>query len=230
MAEPNNKKPSAGLISRRKMGWLLLLFFVSGWMFFLGVLVGRGTAPVKFDIDKLQKELALLKEADIKEQLSRVKINSETTKMQKDFGFYEALKDTKGGAKKHVSRKSGTSPSQSGPSSETSDAKIKNNNSRSNIHQTKTSQKTAPDDAIKGGQAEKNLTIQAASFKDPKDAEQMVATLKKKGYPAYKVIGIVPERGVWYRVRIGRYGTSDEAAATLKKLKKAGYTPYLVTQ
>jgi cell division protein FtsN len=199
-------------------------------MFFLGVLVGRGTAPVRFDIDKLQKELALLKEADIKEQLNRVKINSEATKMQKDFGFYEALKDIKNDGKKYNNRKSETTSPQKELSSEKGPSKIDKKISDSKIHQSKAVRNDKIVDLNKGKESEKNLTIQAASFKDPKDAEQMVAALKKKGYPAYKIIGIVPERGVWYRVRIGHYGSSDEAAATLKKLKKEGYTPYLVTQ
>ncbi|UCH20405.1 MAG: SPOR domain-containing protein [Deltaproteobacteria bacterium] len=230
MAEPNNKKPSGGLIPKRNAGWLLFLVFVSGWMFFLGVLVGRGTAPVRFDIDKLQKKLAALKEADIKEQLSRVKIDSETTKMQKDFGFYEALKDTKGEGGKYTSRKSDTPSSQKVPSSEKAGSETKKKSSHSNIHQTKTVPKAKIEDGIESGEAEKTLTIQAASFKDPKDAEQMVAKLKKKGYPAYKIIGIVPKKGVWYRVRIGHYGNSDEAAATLKRLEKDGFKPYLITQ
>jgi len=35
-------------------------------MFILGVLVGRGTAPVQFDTQALQKELATLRDAMMK--------------------------------------------------------------------------------------------------------------------------------------------------------------------
>jgi hypothetical protein len=42
MEKHNKKISSGGWIPKRNSGWLLLLLFVSGWMFFLGVLVGRG--------------------------------------------------------------------------------------------------------------------------------------------------------------------------------------------
>lgn len=38
----------------------VILFFVSAWMFFLGILVGRGTAPVSFDTTGFQAALARL--------------------------------------------------------------------------------------------------------------------------------------------------------------------------
>ena len=47
---------------------LCLLFLISGWMFVLGVLVGRGTAPINFDIQALQKELLELKESMVKQE------------------------------------------------------------------------------------------------------------------------------------------------------------------
>ncbi len=229
MDKANNKIFSGGWIPKRNTGWLLLLFFVSGWMFFLGVLVGRGTAPVRFDIDKLQKELAALKEADIKKQLSRVKIDSETTKMQKDLGFYEALKDTKGEGGKYTSRKFDKTSGKSLSSPKTV-SKIKKKVNKSNISQKDVPREPKTAALDKRIESEKNLTIQVASFKDPKDADKMVAKLKKKGYPVYRIIGVVPEKGVWYRVRIGYYGSRTEAAAMMKKLQKGGFKPYLVNR
>jgi cell division protein FtsN len=227
MDKPNKKIFSGGWIPKRNTGWFLLLFFVSGWMFFLGVLVGRGTVPVRFNIDKLQKELAALKEADIKKQLSRVEIGSDSTKLQKDLGFYEDLKDTKNDGKKYKSRKSDKTSGKS-PSSPKTVSKVKKKVGQSNVSQNHASRKpktAALDNRI---ESEKNLTIQIASFKDSKDADKMVENLKKKDYPAYRIIGVVPEKGVWYRVRIGYYGSKTEAAATMKKLQKGGFEPYLV--
>jgi cell division protein FtsN len=229
MAKHNKKIFSGGWIPKRNTGWFLLLIFVSGWMFFLGVLVGRGTVPVRFDIDKLQKELSALKEADIKKQLSRVEIGSDSAKVKKDLGFYEALKDTKDAGKKYDSRKSdktsGRSPSSSKPVS-----KIKKKVSQSNTSQNLASRKPKTAALDKRIESEKNLTIQAASFKDPKDADKMVAELKKKGFPAYRIIGVVPDKGVWYRVRIGYYGSTTEAAAMINRLQKEGLKPYLVNR
>lgn len=229
MEKANKKIFSGGWMPKRNTGWLLLLLFVSGWMFFLGVLVGRGTAPVRFDIDKLQKELAALKDADIKKQLSRVEIGSDSAKLQKDLDFYEDLKDTKNEGKKYNRRKSEKISGTYSPDPKTV-SKTKNQANQSNVSQTHASQepKTAASD--KGLETQKNLTIQAASFKDPKDADKMVAKLKSKGYPAYRIIGVVPEKGVWYRVRIGYYGSRSEAAGTMNKLHKEGLKPYLVNK
>ena len=53
---------------------------------------GKGTAPVKFDIEKLQKKLAALKAEDINEKLTRFKIGSDFDKHKADLDFYEDLK------------------------------------------------------------------------------------------------------------------------------------------
>ena len=195
----------------------------------MGVLVGRGTAPVRFDIDKLQKELAALKAADIKKQFSRVEVDSDSAKLKKDLGFYEALKDTKDDGKKHDRQKSGKTSGKS-PSTSKTVAKIKKKVTQSNIPQTRASREPKTAALDKRNESEKNLTIQASSFKDPKDADKMVVTLKKKGYPAYRIIGVIPEKGVWYRVRIGYYSSRTEADAMMKKLQKGGLKPYLVNR
>ena len=67
MAKKKQKKKKVTPNSRFK-GWAVkygLLIFVSAWMFVLGVLVGRGTAPVKFKTNDLSEELLTLKEAEI---------------------------------------------------------------------------------------------------------------------------------------------------------------------
>ena len=72
--------------------WVFLIFFISAWMFVLGILVGRGTAPVHFDIEKLQKELAALKEDLLRKEIKRYKIDQPDTAGKPDLGFHEALK------------------------------------------------------------------------------------------------------------------------------------------
>lgn len=179
MDKPNKKIFSGGWIPKRNTGLLLLLIFVSGWMFFLGVLVGRGTAPVRFDIDTLQKELAALKAADIKKQHSRVEGGSDSAQLKKDLGFYEALKDTKDDGKKYNRRKSDKTSVKS-PSSPKTVSRVKkkvNPSKTAQNHAPRETKTTASDKRI---ESNKNLTIQAASFKDPKDADKMVAKLKKK--------------------------------------------------
>ena len=71
---------------------LCLLFLISGWMFVLGVLVGRGTAPVNFDVQALQKELLALKESMLKQEKRAMEIDSAKTGAKSSLEFYEALK------------------------------------------------------------------------------------------------------------------------------------------
>ena len=87
------KKPSKETGRKKAATWICLIFFASAWMFVLGIFVGRGTAPVKFDIENLQKELVALKEAVIKEGQERFKIGRDPASAKMELGFYEALKE-----------------------------------------------------------------------------------------------------------------------------------------
>ena len=69
---PSLKKKSSKKQTRKGLiPWIGLTLFVCAWMFVLGILVGREMVPVKFDIEKLQNDLAALKEAVIKKELDQ---------------------------------------------------------------------------------------------------------------------------------------------------------------
>ena len=217
----DKKKPSLQFVPKEPSVWIFLIIFVSAWMFVLGVLVGRDTVPVKFDIEKLQKELVALKEAVIKKEQKRFKIDSDGVRNKTDFGFYEALKETKkdknNGAgiskeqeTKHLSKNETVKVKKRVISGK---SKIINKDKQKNLTET-----------------DKKLTIQVASLKDSKDADEMVARLKKKGYPAYRISSNIPEKGIWHRVRIGFFKDKAEAGSTLNKLKKEKYGPILVNR
>ena len=57
----------------------LIYIFIAGWMFLLGIVVGRGTSPVKFDTIKFQERLeSIAKEyGKEKDQVSQKKMNLE---------------------------------------------------------------------------------------------------------------------------------------------------------
>jgi cell division protein FtsN len=217
----DKKKPSFQFIPKEPLVWIFLIVFVSAWMFVLGVFVGRDMVPVKFDIDKLQKELVALKEAVIKKEQKRFKIDSDGVINKTDFGFYEALKETK----KNKNNGAGISKKQETKhlsKNETVKVKKRVFPDRSKII-NKDKQKNLTE-------TDKKLTIQVASFKDSKDADEMLAKLKKKGYPAYRISSNIPEKGIWHRVRIGYFKDKAEAGSTLNKLKKEKYGPILVNR
>ena len=214
----DKKKLSLQFVPKEPLVWIFLIIFVSAWMFVLGVFVGRNTVPVKFDIEKLQKELVALKEAVIKKEQKLFKIDSDGIGNKTDFGFYEALKETK---------KYNNSDSDISGRQETKDLsqdtalKVKKNLVSNNAKASKVKKKVKKE-------TNKILTIQVASFKDSKDADELVAKLGKKGYPAYRTSSNIPDRGIWHRVRTGYFEDKTEAGSTLNKLKKEKYSPILV--
>ena len=220
-------KPSRLTNRKRIAMWIFIVIFVAAWMFALGIFVGRKTVPVAFDIDKLQKELAALKQDSIEKQRSQAKIDSDTANGETDLGFYDELKDSRNiNKRKPVAVKPKIKPLPAKTLKRTKKKVVKVQTAKT----SKTPQKEKVKSPEKKKKGEKNLTIQAASLKDPNDADRMVAKLKKKGYAAYKVIGVIPDQGIWFRVRVGYYEDSAEAADTIKQLKKDGIDAFLVNR
>ena len=234
---PLPKKPALVLSRRATTGWACFIFLVCAWMFVIGVLVGRGTAPIKFDIAGIQKKLeASREELKNREQLrtdGKLGIAKDKTKLD----FYEALKDnredTQIDKKKHsssISKKVEPLPEKKPPL--TADGNVKKKIiEKANPLQTGPaipSQKSPIASKTKTRPSVKTYTIQAASVKDARDADRLVAKLKKQGFRAQRVIGKVPGKGIWYRVRIGKYQSKADARYTMNKLRKTGLKPILV--
>jgi cell division septation protein DedD len=62
-------------------------------------------------------------------------------------------------------------------------------------------------------------SIQVGSFQNMDEANTKVQTWKQKGYPSYVMIADIPNRGRWYRVRIGGFATRADASRYLAKLR-----------
>jgi DedD protein len=56
-------------------------------------------------------------------------------------------------------------------------------------------------------------TLQLSSFQDRHEAQQFMRKLRGSGMQPYMVPANIPGRGVWFRVRVGSYGSWDEALA-----------------
>jgi cell division septation protein DedD len=201
--------------------WIGLTLFACGWMFVLGILVGRETVPVKFDVEKLQNELAALKEAVVKKELyETLKKTGSDDDLKVDIPTLEAKpldeQKTEPGTKKtsvpkeiESEKRNITPPPKVASETEKTDPPKK----------LGTPQKKKTVNLNKTAEGHKNFTIQIASLKDSVAADNMVAKLKKKGYPAYRSLGKVPDKGIWFRVRVGYFKNRDEARGTVKRLK-----------
>lgn len=218
---PNKKKSSTQWTRKGLTLWICLTFFACAWMFVLGIFVGRGTVPVRFDIQKLEKELAALKEAVIKKEFDRYKLDSPSEDNKTHMEFYDALKNTGGEErlKADIPQKKPTPLLKKTVSTAKKQAVSKNT-------VTAPKAKTAP--VKKSAEDNKNLTIQVAALKDLKVADDLVAKLKKKGYPAYRSMGKIPGKGIFYRIRIGSFKNRADADNIFNRLKKENIKAIIV--
>jgi cell division septation protein DedD len=265
LAEEENK--SVIHITRRGVViWIMLILFIASWMFVLGIMVGRGTAPVPLDAGKLQQELAELKAALTKKEQSEIEAQASGKGDQKsELGFYEALKQKKGQqtytiprlpengpkpgpktlptlpvevepkpeltgtdpAAKSVTPATKPSPVPAEKPAEPDKPAVKSPapGEIKPVAEKPTSQKVspalAPPIASAAPASSGAFTIQVAAFQDSPSAEQMVAGLRGKGFPAYQIRSETPEKGVWYRVRVGAFKDRGAAAAMLQQLAAA---------
>ncbi len=63
-------------------------------------------------------------------------------------------------------------------------------------------------------------TVQIASFPTMDNAKEMEQSLKSKTYPAYIKAANLPNKGTWYRVRVGEFTTKQDALLYMESLKR----------
>lgn len=68
--------------------------------------------------------------------------------------------------------------------------------------------------------SEGTFCVQVASLKDKKEAEAIKSKLLSKGQAAYIVESNVPDKGTWYRVRVGKHLKHQEAGELAAKAGK----------
>lgn len=208
---PENKETSGHRFARKDLIWGAVCVFVGFWMFGLGILVGRGNAPVAFDTQALQKELSALKQAAVVKTMKRYEADSQKSDERTSLAFYEELKRSRDAA-----APTGDAVSPSQPSPLAADAvpvipmKLKGEMFK----------KPATQPGV--------WTVQVAASKDSADADRIVARLKKQGYPAYRLARKIDGKGTWHRVRVGKYQRRTDVEAIIDRLKKDRYSPMLV--
>lgn len=221
--------------------------FVGGWMFFLGLLVGRGTAPVEFDTDRFQKRL---------ESLVKTYNNENTQGKEIELKFYEVLDQPE--KEEHLMievspEKKSPLPEKrkmasAGPAEEASadkradnadagagdsrvkaeDLPVKTSKKRETFKTAeqapektaaKSRQQIRKDEAPDDGDKITGIyTVQIASYRDFKDAVSQMASLEKKGIQSYREKG-EKDGETWYRIRSGSFASLDKAKKFRDRLK-----------
>ena len=223
--------------STHRIAWgrYLVVFFVAAWMFVLGVLVGRGTAPVHFDIRALQKELAVLRSTAVQKEREAVEKAMRGEDERAPLEFYEALKTDEPDTGAHIPTPQAVVPEQPAPEANASPTVVspphksrKTLMAKGRVVATKPA--SAPRPVSRQPSATDGpLTIQVASMKDGAAAERAVAKLKREGYSAYLSRIVIAGQGLWFRVRVGHYNTREQAAADMARLTRSQKKPILVS-
>jgi cell division protein FtsN len=63
-------------------------------------------------------------------------------------------------------------------------------------------------------------TVNVASFRDKRNTDRLMRELEEKGYEVFVEKANIPQKGVWYRVAVGRFPSRREAQAFARGLKE----------
>ena len=217
---------------KRAMGWIVIFCFVSVWIFLLGIIVGRGMAPVQFDINEFKNTIEDLRREIIDNQLQAAKQETITLKQEADLEFHEDVKQIQPDTNVNFEPREPAKDVVASEKTEPPKHKTRTISKKKSLP-TKAEKPTVqkPDPVpVKAGSPDKKLTIQIASLRDSKEADQMVAALQKKGIPAYKTVGVLSANNVWYRVRAGNFQSRKESEAMMAEIKKDHKGAFLLTR
>jgi cell division protein FtsN len=297
---------------KRSVMWIGVILFISGWIFFLGVIVGRGTAPALFDYKKIEAEITTL--AKTFTDSRKVQNDTETDILTTQVGLEypeELKKKTDNTVRMQIPALENPArppempkPAQHVPAPESPvravetqklaqqapaqapppppaksdfqtagkpepiehapdaikpgpEVKIKSMYDLKTSQARETAQErtlppaperapvAAPERtpvAIPKPQppppaasenkvaAAQPVTVQMSSLLDRKSADELIVSLRSKGISASKTPKMVPGKGVWYMVVIGKYANSTEADAMLNRLRQENVDASLVKQ
>jgi DedD protein len=80
--------------------------------------------------------------------------------------------------------------------------------------------KQKPQSEPEPAEAAKSYSLQLSSFQDKHEAELFMKKLRDAGMKPFMVPTTIPGRGVWFRVRLGRYASWDEALAAKQEFER----------
>ena len=238
------RKPVWQLSRRGVYGSIALALTACAWTFFVGVLVGRGTAPVKFDMEKLGQDLHALREQVQHQQARQLEAYSAAVENKSNMDFYEDLKQP--GDDPAIDPNLTRTPPQPtiGPAAPApaegqdppapSGVPVKRrmaglqSKKKAAVHKPAPTPSPPPRTASPASAG--TLTLQVASLQDAKTADEMVARLRKEGYSAHRTSVTIPGKGRWYRIQVGRFSDREQAAKTIQALESKGLKPILVSR
>jgi cell division septation protein DedD len=229
LAKASEKSPGGRpgfVLSRRAMiGWVFVLFIVSGWMFGMGVMVGRGTAPVHFDVDQLKRTIEGLQKAARDPQRSGGPVESTEMKDKTKLDFYDMLPKNREDSDLPNLPKPAPPPAPT-PRPEPAPRAVEPPAPKPEKPAAPPSPAAAPPPAA--ASTGKGFTVQVSAVKSEEEARRMLERLRQRGYAGYLEPITTPDKGTLYRVRMGEFPSKEFARSTLDRLQKDGFEPQVV--
>ena len=214
-----------------KLVWIVLILIVSGWMFVLGIMVGRGTAPMPQINQSIEQKLAELKAPPVDQTPEKPNppADQEESIPVTELKFYEELKETKPAPTPKLPAPKPLKPVTPVP---TEPPPVKSAPApRAEIKPAPKTQappkdqkpvpavkKTTPEPSQSG-----HFTIQVAAVKNIGGAVKLVELLRGEGFDAYQMSSKSENGETWYRVRVGAFKDRSEAQPTLSRLSKMNF-------
>ena len=208
-------------LDRVQIVWLTLGAVVAlGLVFALGMLIGRraeriASAPPSESLAHIDEDQA---------------IHRQIKREEKPLKFYEELAKTDHSASSQPRsvpvEKAPVEPSDHGEKQRTKavTAEEKMKSLASAVARTKSLVNTngAIRKQLDEGPAERgDYTVQVSAFQTESEAAAYAAGLKRKGFSPFVVSNALEGKGIWYRVRMGRFTTEESAKAAKNLLAQA---------
>lgn len=213
-----------------------LYLMIGGWMFVLGIVVGRGTSPVTFDTVSFQEHLRVIVGNIEPEAAQEEKVALDFYQELNKPVLHEVAAVPKRPTQKALKKADPLLP-EADPAALPQEIPVKQSLKTASLKGKPTPAESdalpvKPAEAPKAKQKPEvseapvpegsngRYTIQVAAYKAFKDAVSQMSQLEKKGFSPYR-IRAEKDGQTWYRVRMGSYGSYKAAQDALDKLKDA---------
>ena len=212
MAKKESKKANKIKIELTSLSiflWSLFMFFLLAWVFFLGILAGRGMLPE--EISEMENPFKKLKDTVIQKE------EYEYKKPEKDpaFAFYDNLE-----SKKSEVKNESLPPKEEDPPRKIT---LSRDEATDTAAGPKSTDREKPEVPLPAAAIQDFFSVQIASVSSPDRAKKVVKDLVNKDYDAYYYSATVNGKGI-YRIMCGKFSVRSNAVECLNRLKKD--TPY----
>lgn len=78
--------------------------------------------------------------------------------------------------------------------------------------------------------SQKSFAVQVASSKDKDRADMLAKKLTQEGYQAFVKTRDLGDKGIWYRICVGKYETKQQAESVLPKLQEKYQDSFIIVE